>query len=148
MKADIANVIAEYVREEDSDLENRFESQAEVLGETRCTEPVIGRWIDANDVEQLLAAFALGDEDFAERFPSMAHVTSEKRQRCLETIEVHFHHCTHCALKRSYDLELDMRIERAYREHRDALLHQLKGDETETSDGGDHVSAMEAILAI
>ena|SRR5256885_6977359 len=138
MQANIADAIANFVREAESDLDLRFESQAETLIETHCTRPVIGKWIDRNDVETMLAALDLEDTDFAQRFPTLAHLTSSHRRRFIATIESHFHHCTHCSLKRSYDLELDLRIERSYHQNTHALLHLLENDSSETEEGEHH----------
>lgn len=138
MNANIADVIATFVREEDSDLNARFDAQTEALTEARCTQPVIGKWIDANDVQTLLAALDLGDSDFADRFPALAHLTSHDRKKCIATIEVHLEGCAHCALKRSYDLELDMRIERTYRDHSSELLQLLESEDAETDEAEHH----------
>jgi len=90
-------------------------------------------------VQYLLAAFALSDGDFAENFPRMAYVPEHRRKRVIRAFEDHFEHCRHCALKRGYDLELDSRIERACRENKDHLIHQLNPEETKTSGESDHL---------
>jgi len=147
MKANIANVIAEFVRQSDSDLDVRLESQAQALIETHCVQPIIGKWIDANDAESLLGAFALADKDFADKFPALAHVTARERHQCIKAIEVHFEHCQHCSLKRGYDLEMDSRIEQAYRQNKNSLLQLLRENDSESSDEGDHILVMTAIPA-
>src|SRR2546423_8632636 len=109
-KNDLTDVIAAFVFKSAADLASRLEAQAEALAEAKCTNPVIGRWVDENDVKYLLSTFDLNDKDFAERFPAMAHISRAPRQRVIATLKEHFEHCQHCSLKRGYDLELDARI--------------------------------------
>lgn len=127
----ITDVFADMVRQSYPELNARLEDQAEALREIACTEPIIGRWVDANDVSYLLSTFALGGKDFAAKFPTMAHITEQQRQRLVATIEAHMEQCKHCSLKRGYDLELDARIEQAYQQNSDQLLRLLE------EDGGD-----------
>jgi hypothetical protein len=134
MKSDITNVIAELVLESDSDLATRLEYQAEALRTTECTNPVIGQWVDENDVKYLLSTFALGDKDFAARFPAMGYITAPERQRVIAAIEAHCNDCPHCSLKRGYDMELDARIKQACQQNNSALLQLLKDEMAETSE--------------
>jgi hypothetical protein len=129
MKADITDVLANLTRQANPELESRLECQAEVLAQTACIEPMIGEWIDSNDVIYLLEALTLEERDFAERFPRFGHLTIEQRQRWIVAIEAHLDRCVHCSLKRSYDLEFDARIERIYRSNRYVLLQLLDTDE-------------------
>ena len=138
MRNDLTNEIADLVFKSAPDLADRLEAQAEALDEAKCTNPVIGQWVDANDVKYLLSTFALGNKDFAEKFPAMASTTEEERQHVIAAFEEHFKHCKHCSLKRAYDLELDERIKRACQQNSEALLQLLEGDETETSTEDDH----------
>jgi hypothetical protein len=138
MKTDLTDVIANFVFKSAPDLASRLESQAEALDEAKCSNPVLGRWIDENDVKYLFSTFALNDEDFAVRFPAMAHTTKAERQRVIAAFEEHFEHCQHCSLKRGYDLELDARIKQVCQENSDFLLQMLEEDETESSKEDDH----------
>jgi hypothetical protein len=133
MKSDITKVIADLVLQTDPELASRLDYQAEALLETKCTNPVVGRWVDDNDVKYLLATFALGDKDFAETFPAMAFVNGPQRGRLLATIEAHFEHCPHCALKRGYDLEWDARIKQVCGQNSPALLQLLRDKPTDES---------------
>src|SRR5688572_18665350 len=99
MKPEIIGVIADLVLRANPELEPRLEYQAEALQESECINPLFGRWIDAHDVKYLLSTFDLPDEDFATRFPKMAHLKSEERRRVIAAIEEHFEHCRHCSLK-------------------------------------------------
>lgn len=137
-KDDITEVIANFVFKSAPDLASRLEFQAEALDEAKCINPVIGRWVDENDVKYLLSTFALNDKDFAERFPAMAHTSRAERQRVAAALEKHFEHCQHCSLKRGYDLELDARINQACQQNSDFLLQLLGEDETESSKEDDH----------
>ena len=140
MKNDLTDVIADFVFKSAPDLASRLEAQAEALAEAKCINPLIGRWVDENDVKYLLSTFALNDKDFAERFPAMAHTSKAERQRVVAALEDHFEHCQHCSLKRGYDLELDARIKQACEQNSDFLLQLLVEDETETSKEDDHPS--------
>ena len=111
---DFDGLIIDLVRKAEPDLDARLESQAEALKELECTYPVLGRWIDEYDVEYLMAAFNLDDDEFASNFPAMAHLKQHDRSQIIEAFEKHFDQCPHCYLKRGYDLEMNARIERAY----------------------------------
>ncbi|HEX5733540.1 MAG TPA: hypothetical protein VF131_11960 [Blastocatellia bacterium] len=137
-KEDLTDAIAEFVYKSAPDLASRLESQAEALDEAKCINPVIGSWVDENDVKYLLSTFALNDKDFADRFPSMAHTTRAERQRVIAALEEHFEHCQHCSLKRGYDLELDARIKQACRQNSDRLLRLIGEEDSESSKEEDH----------
>ena len=138
MEPDIINIIASFVLQANPDLASRLEYQAEALREVECIYPSLGRWVDANHIKCLLSAFALGDEDFAERYPAQAHLTERERQRLIEALEAHFEQCPHCSLKRGYDFEMDVRIEQTCQQNTDFLLQILEEDETDLPEEGDH----------
>lgn len=138
MNNDLTDLIADFVFKSAPDLASRLESQAEALDEAKCTNPVLGRWIDENDVKYLFSVFALNDKDFAERFPTISPMSRAERQRVAAALEGHFEHCKHCSLKRGYDLELDAHIKQACEQNSDLLLQILAEDETEPSKEDDH----------
>lgn len=140
MKKDLTDIIADLVFKSAPDLASRLEYQAEALDEAKCSNPVIGRWVDENDVKYLLSTFALSDKDFAERFPAMANTRREERKQVIAAIEGHLEHCKHCSLKRGFDSELDARIKKACQQNSDFLLKILGEDETESAKEGDHLS--------
>ena len=111
---DFDGLIIDLVRKAEPDLDARLESQAEALKELECTNPVLGRWIDEYDVDYLMSAFNLDDDEFASNFPGMAHLNQHDRSQIIEAFEKHFDQCPHCYLKRGYDMEMNARIERAY----------------------------------
>lgn len=137
MKSDIADIIAELVRQNNPDVDSRIAYQAEALSEIKCTRPLIGRWIDSCDVEYLLSALDLADEDFASRFPASASVKAPERRRMAAAIESHLCECQHCALKRGYELELDGRIEQECIQNRDLLLQILKDERADAAEAGE-----------
>ena len=139
MESDFSDIIVGMLRQAEPDLDLRLEYQAEALDDAKCTNPLLGRWIDKNHVQYLLAAFALSDSDFAEYFPQMADVTEHHRKRIIKAFEDHFEQCQHCSLKRGYDAELDGRILRLCRDNKDHLIHQLKPENKETVSEGDHL---------
>ena len=138
MNNDLTDLIADFVFKSAPDLASRLESQAEALDEAKCTNPVLGRWIDENDVKYLFSVFALNDKDFAERFPTISPMSRAERQQVAAALEGHFEYCMHCSLKRGYDLELDARIKQACEQNSDFLLQILAEDEPETSKEDDH----------
>jgi len=137
MKFKVSTAVANFVRRADPEVEFRLEAQAEALDESVCIDARVGQWIDAHDVEYLNAVLDLDDFDFAKRFPSVNHVTYDRRQRMKAEIQTHLAHCPHCSLKHGFELELDSRIMRACRENRDDLL-QLLNEEDREVDEGEH----------
>lgn len=139
MKSDIEDAIANFVFQIAPDLTSRLEVQEESLSETECTNPTLGRWIDANGVNYLFSVLKLDDKDFAEMHPAMAHISAPERQRFAAELENHFTRCSHCSLARGYELELDARIELACRQNNKHLLQLLKKEnEADLSEEGDH----------
>lgn len=132
MKAEITEVIADLVRRSNPEFDSRLEAQAKTLEEIECINPLLGQWIDTNDVKYLLSVFALKGEDFAAKFPAMAHIPEQDRQQVIAALETHMELCPHCSLKREYDLELDDQIKQVCQEN-DALLLQLLDEESEES---------------
>jgi hypothetical protein len=123
---DFDNLIIDLVRKAEPDLDSRLESQAEALNELKCTNLVLGRWIDEYDVEYLMAAFDLDDDEFAANFPAMAHLNQNDRGQIMDAFEKHFDQCPHCYLKRGYDMEINARIERAYIDNNSTVAQQLQ----------------------
>ena len=126
---DFDDFIVDLVRKAEPDIDARLESQAEALKELECTDPVLGRWIDEYDVEYLIAAFNLDDDEFSSTFPAMANLNQHDRSQIIEALENHFDQCPHCFLKRGYDTEMNARIERAYRDNNAAVVQQLSQEE-------------------
>jgi Rad3-related DNA helicase len=122
---DFDNLIIDLVRKAEPDLDSRLESQAEALSELQCTNPVLGRWIDEYDVDYLMAAFSLDNDEFASNFPAMGHLNQHDRSQILEAFENHFDLCPHCYLKRGYDAEMNARIERAYQMNNSEVAEHL-----------------------
>ena len=137
---DFDNLIIDLVRKAEPDLDARLDSQAEALKEIDCTNPVLGRWIDEYDVEYLMAAFNLDDDDFSSNFPAMGHLSQHDRSQIIEAFENHFDYCPHCYLKRGYDLEMNARIERAYSLN-NAEVRQHLDSAKEVASSGDDVTA-------
>ncbi len=123
---DFDDLIIDLVRKAEPDLDARLENQAEALKELECTNPVLGRWIDEYDVEYLIAAFKLDDDEFSSNFPEMGHLNQHDRSQIIEAFETHFDQCPHCYLKRGYDLEMNARIERVYRLNNAEVMQHLQ----------------------
>jgi hypothetical protein len=125
MKSEFVDLLAAFVREAEPDLTFRLETQAEELDNLPCTEPAIGKWVDAHDVEFMLAAFALDDDDFAAEFPGIAKLSQQDRQRIIKAFEDHFQQCAHCGRKQSYDHEFNSRVDAVVQNNRTNLLEYL-----------------------
>jgi hypothetical protein len=147
MKPSIIDVIADQVLKSAPELQDRLQYQAEALEEHKCTQPVLGHWIDENDVKYLLSSFALGDKDFAARFPAMGQVSEATRQRLLQAFDRHFESCVHCSLKRGYDLELDARIKQTCKEESHSLLELLGAKGNNLREAEPVASPLESVLS-
>jgi hypothetical protein len=145
--SDITDLIADFIRQAEPDLNTRLEYQAQALEDLKCTNAVLGKWVEAHDVQYLLAAFDLDDEEFASNFPGMAHLKEHDRQRIIETFEIHFEHCSRCHLKRSYDLEFNGRIESAVRQQKVHLSPQFRATDPEKSGEEVHPPQVNAATA-
>lgn len=134
MDSDFINVF-ELMQLKESDLPTRLASQEEALDELTCAEPRLGRWFEENTVSYVLAAFNLSDEDFAETFPALKHISASQRQDIIQAFVGHIDICPKCFRKRSYDLEFERRLESALQENREDLLARL--DQTGASESFD-----------
>jgi hypothetical protein len=134
MESDFTDLLAKLIRQAEPDLDCRLESQAQALSELKCTEPALGKWIEAHDTEYMLAAFELEDQDFSENFPGMAHFTKHDRKRIFQAFRHHLEACPRCQRKRSYDLEFDERVESVFRDKKDQLIHQLEQSNPEAQE--------------
>lgn len=132
------NVI-ELLERKDSDLPERLAAQEEALDELTCTEPRLGKWFEEDTVPYVLAAFNLGDKDFAVMFPALKHITGEQRQQIIQTFLAHIERCPKCYRKRSYDMEFEARLESALHDNRDDLLAKLESSRTEEPSEEEHV---------
>lgn len=135
MKSTINPALVNLLRQDYPEVELRLEAQEAALEEIPCRNPIVGRWITEIDVEKLLSSLDLDDISFAERFPSIAHLGYERRQRMKDELSFHLEHCQHCSLKHSYELELDARIMRLWRQNKDSLLQLLNEDGIDNPEG-------------
>jgi hypothetical protein len=133
MNKDVIDVIGGYVVESTPDLCARLEAQTQQLAAVKCSEPAVGRWLEANDLNYLEAAFDLSDQDFTERFPHLPPTTRAGRKLLMVTFNKHVEECPHCSLKYRFEQELDSRIERSLQENRESLLRILEADLTQES---------------
>jgi hypothetical protein len=139
MKSIMSITLASLVQRTNPDLQSRLEAQDEALSESECITPVIGRWVDAHDVEFLISALDLDDVNFAKRFPAAPQLNEQRRRDMKAEIESHLNHCRHCSLTHGYELELDARIMRAFRENKTDFMNLLDKDEAGPVEG-DHIS--------
>jgi hypothetical protein len=129
VKEDIADVVVGHVHASNSDLGSRLKVQERELARIKCIDPAIGRWIDANDLNYLQAAFDLDDKEFAARYPTLPPTTKAGRKELMRAFRRHVKACPHCRLKNEFDLELDKMVNEALAENREALLELLNESE-------------------
>jgi len=135
MKSRTSTAIVDLVRRANPDLEFRLEAQAEALRESECDEPAIGQWVVRHGVEYLTSVLDLDDINFAKRFSSVAQLDQRQRQQIKAEIETHLDRCKHCSLAHGYELELDARMMRAFRENKTEFLQLLDEEEADLSEG-------------
>lgn len=133
MNSTVNAAVADLLRQADADIEFRLEAQEEALREIKCQNP-ISQWV-GHGVEYITSVLDLDDFSFAKRFPSIAHVGQERRQKMKAEIISHLGHCKHCSLAHSYQLELDARIMSVWRENKDRLFQLLDEDGIDLSEG-------------
>ena len=135
MKSEFIDLLTDFVRQAEPDLDRRLEVHTSELNKFPCTEPIIGKWVDAHDVDFLLAAFALDDEDFAADFPALGHLKQPHRKRIIDAFNDHFQRCVHCSRKQSYDSEFNSRVDHVLQKKRKELLQCL--EQEVTNEGAD-----------
>lgn len=123
--SDITDQIANIVREENPDLNQRSDEQALALLWTSCTNPIYGRWTDIG-VEFVISALDLDDGDFIVRFPALSDLAKRDRQELIRGLEDHLHSCRRCAIKHDQELELNGLIEKTLHDHSKHILEQLE----------------------
>lgn len=117
----LANLVAEIVLRNDDEPKKRLNDQDEALRENECVNPEIGRWVDACDFPFMIETLMLNDKIFQSEFPEIG-LSADERKELVSRIEEHCEVCTHCSLKRGYDIEWELRIERAFNENPQDLL--------------------------
>jgi hypothetical protein len=134
MEYDFSDSIVEKLRQSEPDLDTRLESQDEALRDLKCTNPIIGKWIDSYDVEYLFSALELDDKDFAEHFPPLAHLKQSDREKMIMVFTHHMEHqCAHCSLKRGFDAEFSSRVERSFRPANLRVVNSTEETQTPSS---------------
>lgn len=107
-------------RERDGDTPDRLAEQEAKLKDIECTDPEMGRWIDANDFPFLIETLMLSDVVFSEEYPQV-RLTEEERKRFARALEDHCEVCAHCGSKRFLDLEWQSRVNGIFAENREAI---------------------------
>jgi hypothetical protein len=121
------------LRQNETDLNSRLEAQSEALRDLECTNPVVGKWIDAYDVEYLISALELDDEDFAKHFPALEYLKQSDREKMISAFTHHMdHECAHCGLKRGFDAEFSARVERSMRPANLRVVHSSEQAQPES----------------
>lgn len=120
MEKDLITLLSKSVLEKEDDVPYRLSAQAAALNEIQCTNPDLGRWIDACDFPFLIETLMLDPEVFSGEFPGV-NLTVDERKSLADALELHCESCPRCHLKRAYDLEWQSRIKRAIAENKQAI---------------------------
>jgi hypothetical protein len=109
----------------------RFVEQEKALKGLRCSNQRLGRWIEKWDFPFLIETLLLDDTVFSQEFPDI-QITAEERKELANALEEHSENCSRCHLKRSYDLEWQARVNKAFSENRqvigEAITHARNGN--------------------
>jgi hypothetical protein len=119
MEKELIALLSGSIIEREDDTPSRLSTQEDALKDSKCIEPRLGRWIDSCDFPFLIETLALDDTVFSQEFPNVKLEAAE-RKRFANDLEAHCEVCTHCHLKRAYDLEWQSRVKRAFADNKQA----------------------------
>jgi hypothetical protein len=121
METDFFELLTRCIREKDANALVRLAEQEAELKERKCTNPEIGKWIDAVDFPFLIETLMLSDAVFTEEYPKVK-LSEEERKRFARALETHCEiDCPHCGLKRASDLEWQNRVNSAIAENKEVI---------------------------
>jgi hypothetical protein len=120
MGTNVFELLSRFIREKDDDTPNRLAEQEAELKRLKCTDLVLGRWIEVNDFPFLIETLTLNDDVFSIEYPTV-NLSSEERKSLVSALEAHCEGCARCGRKRGYDLEWQSRIDRAIADNHEAI---------------------------
>jgi hypothetical protein len=120
MEKDLMALVSRLILDKENDTPSRLKAQEDALKELECKHPEFGRWIDGCDFPFLIETLVLEDAVFTGEFPDVK-LTAVERKEFANALEAHCETCTRCHLKRSYDLEWQARVDRAFAENKEAI---------------------------
>ena len=92
----------------------------------KCSQPVLGQWIDQTDVPFLLETLFLPDEVFVREFPEIP-LSRRDREAFAKTLNTHCTECARCNAKKAEDIAWKLRVDQAFVENKDVIGHFLTG---------------------
>lgn len=96
------------------EIVKRLKEQEAEIAKAECRQPEFGKLVEAYHVPLLLAALALGDEEFDAEYPGDAPVSFEQRAELAETLLRHSQDCPRCSLKVSSDREWEEHVNEVF----------------------------------
>lgn len=93
----------------------RLQQRDEEMAAATCTQPELGRMIEAHYVPLLLSILELSDEEFDAEFPGEGRVSSEHRAALAAAVRRHASSCPRCSLKCRSNMELDEHLDEVFR---------------------------------
>lgn len=89
-----------------------------------CSQPILGRFIEDCDVPFLFETLALPDHVFDQEFPGIK-LSKKDREAFAQTLDSHCGECARCNSKRVADIELKLRVDKAFVENKQAIGYFL-----------------------
>lgn len=86
----------------------------------QCTDPELGRWVDANDFPFLIETLLLSDPVFSVEYPDVK-LGQEERKKFASALEAHCEVCESCGRKRAEDLDWQATVNSAIADNREAF---------------------------
>lgn len=86
----------------------------------RCSQPILGRWIDRCDVPFLLETLALSDHVFGQEFPGIL-LSQAERLAFAKTLDSHCRECASCHAKKGEDIAWQLRVEQAFADNKQVI---------------------------
>jgi hypothetical protein len=78
----------------------------------KCSQPVLGQWIDECNFPFLMETLALSDQIFSCEFPTIP-LSLKDRQAFAKVLQAHSQECAHCNAKKTEDIEWKERVGKA-----------------------------------
>jgi hypothetical protein len=115
LEIDFIELLTQLISEKDN--QNPEERNVRDL---KCSQPVLGRWIDGCDFPFLMDTLALADGVFSQEFPGI-ELTQNERKEFARSLEDHCQECARCHAKQAEDIAWKLQIETAFAENKRAI---------------------------
>lgn len=121
VEANLIELLARYVSQRADDERPADAAERRVW---QCTDPKLGRWIDANDFPFLIETLLLNDSVFSVEYPGVK-LGQEERKKFASVLEAHCEVCKSCGRKRTEDLDWQASVDTAIADNREAIGRAL-----------------------